>query len=179
MTKKTTIKMVAIDKGGKAYSVGKVLITEKQNSETGKIERDAYVMSNFGDADFHEARQDSGELHWKSSKLEIKQFIWKGQPMEDLKGIELVSHKGFGLGSLPESFKEYKLRKYDAVFCLDLREYENKSFNMYVLILTEEGLPALLTMSKPLTNRQFFVFPDCSPMVAIIIGNVREQNTNK
>jgi len=79
--------------------------------------------------------------------------------------------------SLPELYKECKMEKNDGVFCIDMRQYQNGTFNMFPYIFTEEGLLSLLSEKKLLVNRQISIFPECHPMIAIIVGTAKEQST--
>jgi hypothetical protein len=155
----TTIEIIAIGKE-KVYSVGSMVV-----SESG----DVYFNHCVLDSDFHLSRHASGETHWKSEELRLSQYIRKGQPIKEFKGIEFLQTVGFGVDSLPEVYKEYQLKKNDGVFCIDMRQYKGVAFNMFLYMITEEGLPALVSETK-LLNRQISIFPDCHPMIAIVIG---------
>ena len=149
------------------YSVGAIVVSAKG---------DVYVINRIADSGFHLSRHASGETHWKSTKPQLSQKIREGQPIKEFKGIEFLGLHGFGLDSLPKLFEEYEIKQYDGIFCIDMRQYKDKQFNMAVWILTEEGLPSLLTSSK-LENRQICIFPECHPMIAIIVGTAKEHST--
>jgi hypothetical protein len=97
----------------------------------------------------------------------------KRQPIKGFKGIDFLPTVGFGLDSLPELYKEYELKKNDGLFCIDMRQYKDAAFNLSVSILTEEGLHSLLSGTKLFANRQISIFPECHPMIAIIIGTAK------
>jgi hypothetical protein len=148
------------------YSVGSIVVKEAG---------DAYFNHYDDDSDFHLSRHASGETHWKSNEIKIlSQDIRIGKPINEFKGIEDLQLVGFGsLDSLQELYKEYKMEKNDGVFCFDLRQYKEGTFNMFVCMLTEEGLQSLLSRTKLLANRQISIFPECHPMIAIIVGGAR------
>jgi len=159
----TRIEVIAIGKE-KVFSVGVVVVS---------AEGDVYLIHKIKDNDLHLSRHASGETHWKSTKTKWSQIIRKGQPIKEFRGIEFLETAGFGIDSLPELYREYKMKKSDGVFCVDMRQYKEAAFNMTVALLTDEGLPSLVTMSKLLKNRQICVFPDCRPMVMITVGDAR------
>ena len=159
----TRIEIIAIG-NEKVYSVGAIVVSAKG---------DVYVINRIEDSGFHLSRHADGETHWKSTKPKLTQRIRKGQPITEFKGIEFLGTTGFGLDSLPELYKEYKMEEYDGVFCIDMRQFKDKAFNMAVSMLTEEGLSSIVSSSKLLKDRQICIFPECHPMIAITIGNAR------
>jgi hypothetical protein len=82
---------------------------------------------------------------------------------------------GFGLDSLPILYKEYMIREYDGIFCIDMRNYKDKAFNMQIYMLTKESLPSLLSMPSLLENRQICIFPECQPLISIIVGSAKKE----
>jgi hypothetical protein len=155
------IEIIAIG-NEKVYSVGAIEVS---------AEGDVYVFNRIEDSGFHLSRHASGETHWISTKPKLFQRIRKGQPIAEFKGIEVLGTTGFGLDSLPELYKEYKIKEYDGIFFIDMRQYKDKAFNMAISILTEEGLSTIVSSSKLLKDRQICIFPECYPMIAITIGN--------
>ena len=149
------------------YSVGAIVVS---------AEGDVYLIDRIKDNDFHLSRHASGKTHWKSTKRKIFQKIREGQPIKEFKGIEFLQLVGFGLDSLPELYKEYEMEKYDGVFCIDMRQFKDKAFNMAISMLTEEGLPSIVSASKLLKDRQICIFPECRPMIAITVGNARTES---
>lgn len=165
----TRIEVIAIG-NDKVYSVSAIVVSGKG---------DVYLISRKKDSDFHMSRHASGETHWKSTKLKIFEKIRKGKPIKNFDGIESLGLEGFGLDSLPELYKEYEIKQYDGLFCLDMRQYKDKAFNMQVAMLTENGLPSLLTMSSLLDKRQICIFPDCNPMIAVVVGSAKQDSDAK
>lgn len=160
---KTRIEIVAIGKE-KIFSVGAVEVSEKG---------DVYVIHKIKDSNFHTSRHSSGELHWKSIKNKVSTKIRDGMPIEDFKGIEFLGTSGFGLESLPKLHKEYKMKKCNGIFAVDMRNYDKAAFNMSVAILTREGLPILFESWNKFKKRQIYLFTECHPMIAITVADVR------
>ncbi len=102
------------------------------------------------------------------------QEIRSGVHIKDFKGIEFLSTNAFGLDSLPELYTEYKMKKCDGVFAVDMRKYKNTFFNMSIAILTEEGLPKIYNHWKKMKKRQIYLFTDCHPMIAITICDAKQ-----
>jgi hypothetical protein len=157
------IEIIAIGKG-RIYSVGAVVVSPKG---------DVYQISKTNGSDLHVSRHSSGETHWRSIKHQISEKIRDGKPIGEFRGIEFLSTYAFGLESLPRLYEEYKLKKCNGIFSIDMREYEHAAFNMTFAILTGEALPSLLTGTQLLKKRQIYIFPDCHPMVAIVVGEAR------
>jgi hypothetical protein len=156
----TKIEVIAIGED-RMYSVGTVVVSPNG---------DVYQISRIRGDDFHTSRHASGVTHWKSVKNRVFQKIRQGKPVKDFRGIEVLTTYGFGLGSLPILFTEYKMGKSNGIFAVDMREYAGEFFNLSVAILTEEGFPWLLSGSQVLGKRQIYVYPDCHPMIAITAG---------
>jgi hypothetical protein len=165
----TRIEIIAIGNEN-VYSVGAVVVSEKG---------DVYVINRIKDSGFHLSRHADGETHWKSTEPKLYQKIRKGKPITEFKGIEFLGIHSFGLDSLPKLYKEYKMKDYDGVFCIDMRQFKDKHFNMAVSMLTEEGLSSIISSSKLLKDRQISIFPECNPMIAITIGNARTERNNQ
>jgi hypothetical protein len=156
----TRIEIIAIDKD-KIYSVGYVTI-----SKDGGV----FLILKAGGSDMHISRHASGSLHWKSETCNFKQEIRKGVPIEAFEGIEFIGGSAFGLNSLPELFTEYKLKKCNGIFAIDMREYKDAAFNMSLAILTKEGLPILYDSWQKMKKRQIYLFTDSHPMIAITVA---------
>lgn len=109
------------------------------------------------------------------SQQKVKFFtkIRDGSPIEDFKGIEFLGTQGFGLESLPQLYKEYRMKKCNGIFAIDMRDYDKAAFNMSIAILTEEGLPRLYESWKNLRKRQIFIFTDSHPMIAIMVADAK------
>lgn len=161
----TRIEIIALG-NEKVYSVGAIVV---------KAKGDIYLIHRNKESDFHLSRHASGKTHWKSVKSKIFEKIGEGTPIKEFKGIESLGVSGFGIDSLPEIYTEYVVKRYDGVFCIDMRRYKDLAFNMQVYMLTEEGLPTLLTCSSLLENRQICIFPECNPMISIIVGSAKEK----
>ena len=156
----TRIEVVAM--GSEAmYSVGALILS---------LDGDIYYATKLRGDDFHLSRHSSGATHWKSNKMKVFQKIRNGKPIEDFEGIEFLLTTGFGLESLPRLFDEYKMKKSNGVFAIDMREYMGQPFNLSLAILTPEAFPSLLTGTELLGKRQIYVYPDCHPMLAITAG---------
>jgi hypothetical protein len=162
----TRIEIIAIG-NNMVYSVGAVVVSPRG---------DVYLIHRFKDSDFHMSRHASGERHWTSTKTKLFEKIGKGKPIEEFEGIESLGTSAFGVDSLPRLYKEYKMKKYDGIFCIDMRQFMGKPFNMLVSILTKEGLSSLVSNSERLENRQICLFPECTPMVAVTVGTAKLRN---
>jgi len=156
------IEIVAIGKE-KVYSVGAVEVSQKG---------DVYVIHKIKDIGFHASRHSSGEMHWKSKNSEVFTEIREGKSIGDFKGIEFLETQAFGLESLPQLFEEYKMKKCNGIFAIDMRDYNKAAFNLSIAILTEEGLLKLYESWKKLKKRQIYIFTDCHPMIAISVAAV-------
>jgi hypothetical protein len=152
------IETVAIGKD-KIYSVGAVTVSEKG---------DVYVISKFKNNDFHTSRHSSGETHWKSEKRGVFHKLRDGKPIENLEEIEFLGTDAFGLESLPLLYREYKMKKSDGIFVVDLRDYSKAAFNMSIAILTNDGLPTLFDFANN-------VYSACHPMIAIMVFDAKRE----
>jgi len=157
------IEIVAIGEEA-VYSVGAVVVSKKG---------DVYIISKMKHGGFHESRHASGELHWRSQKLEFFQKIRDGTPIQDFRGLENLGTRGFGLDSLPKSFKEYEVKQCDGIFIFDMRDYSEAAFNMTIWMLTKEGLRELSNTLKEFTRGHTYVYSDCHPMIAITVFDGR------
>ena len=131
----TRIEIIAIGLN-KIYSVGRLHITQKGNVYP------AYKIKD--DGGFHTSRHRDGSL-WMSGKDKVQ--IRKLKNISDFSGLEFIETQGFGLNSLPQIYEEYKLKKSDGIFAIDMRNYEDGRFNLNIAIFTDEGLPKLLITS--------------------------------
>jgi len=154
------IEIIAIGRD-KIYSVGAIIVTKKG---------DIYIADKFTGSDLHLSRHSDGKTHWKSRREDILIPIREGSPIKDFKGIEFLETHAFGLDSLPELYKEYRMRKCEGVFAVDMRGYEGSAFNMSIAILTEEGLPKLYESWKDFKKRQIYIYTEGHPMIAITVG---------
>jgi len=157
------IEIIAIGED-KIYSVGAISVSKKG---------DVYIIHKTAGTDFHTSRHADGKTHWKSKQQNFFQKLREGVPIKDFRGIEFLGTHSFGLDSLPQIFKEYKMKKNNGVFAIDMREYKQAAFNMTIAILTEEGLSSLYNNWKNLKKRQIYIFTDCHPMIAITIADVK------
>jgi len=157
------IEIIAIGKE-KIYSVGAVEVSQKG---------DVYVIHKMKGIGLHTSRHSNGKTHWKSKNNKVFIKIREGTPIKDFKGIEFLGTHAFGLESLPQLYKEYRMKKCNGIFAIDMREYSKAAFNMSIAILTEEGLPRLYESWKNLKKRQIYIFTDCYPMVAITIADAK------
>lgn len=149
----------------KIYSVGYIQVSKRG---------DVYYFDKVCSSDMHISRHCSGHTHRKSRQTGFFQKIREGISINNFNGIEYLGTSAFGLNSLPELFSEYKMKKHNGMFAIDLREYKNSAFNMSVAILTEEGLPQLYESWKKFNKRQIYLYTDCHPMIAIIIADVKQ-----
>jgi len=157
-----TIEIIAIGEED-IYSVGAVNVSEKG---------DVYVIEKIkGFGDSHLSRHASGEMHRKTRNGVMK--IREGIPIKDFEGIEFLGTYAFGLDSLPRLHKEYRMKKSNGIFAVDMRNYRQAAFNMSIAILTEEGLPRLYEAWKKLAKRQIYVFTNCHPMIAIMAADAK------
>ena len=151
---KTKIEIIATD-GLKIYSVGKVEISEKG---------DIYIIQKPHDV--HLTRHADGKRHVKSKKGNIFLKQSKSVPINKFKGVEFLGTYIFKFESLPY-FKEYKKRKSNGIFAIDMRHYKKNTFNMAFAILTEEGIPKLYEDWKNPTKKQIYIYTESNPMIAI------------
>ncbi len=161
---RTKIVLTKIVSDALLYSVGYVTISKNG---------DVYYIYKWGRSDMHLSRHASGEGHWKSERYDFHQEIRKGAPIRDFKGIEFLGTTGFGLDSLPELYTEYKMKKCDGIFAVDMRNFKDAAFNMSIAILTKEGLSNLYDSWQKLKKRQIYLFTDCHPMIAIKIADAK------
>ena len=157
------IEIIAIGED-KIYSVGYVKISKNG---------DVYHIHKAGSSDMHTSRHASGSTHWKSKTENFHQEIRKGVPIKDFKGIEFLGSHTFGLNSLPEVYTEYKMKKCNGIFAIDMREYKDAAFNMSIAILTKEGLSTLYDSWEKLKKRQIYLFADSHPMIAIKVADAK------
>jgi len=150
----------------KVFSIGEIVIQAKG---------DIYLIYKFKKSDLYLSRHASGKTHWKANKQKFYNKIREGMPTKNFKGIELLSTQSFGMNNLPDSFDEYVKKRSDGIFCVDMRQYKNNDtpFNMLVYMLTKEGLSSLLAFSRLLENTQICLFPNCNPMISIIVGKAK------
>lgn len=158
------IEIVAIGED-KIYSAGYIQVSKK-----GEVSYFYKVCS----SDMHISRHCSGQTHVKSRQIGYFQKIREEISIDNFNGIEFLGTIAFGLNSLPELFSEYKMKKHNGMFAIDLREYKNSAFNMSVAILTEEGLPILYGSWIKFKKRQIYLYADCHPMIALTIADVKQ-----
>lgn len=158
------IEIVAIGEG-KIYSAGYVQVSKK-----GEV----YYFQKGRSSDMHISRHCSGQVHLKSRQIGYFQKIREGISIDNFIGIEFLGTIAFGLNSLPDLFSEYKMKKHNGIFAIDLREYKNSAFNMSVAILTKEGLPQLYESWKKFKKKQIYLYTDCHPMIAITIADAKQ-----
>ena len=125
----------------------------------------------------HLSRHASGNTHWKAEQSNSFQKLRNGVPINDFKGIEFLGTLAFGLNSLPELYTEYKMKRRNGVFAIDMREYKDAAFNMSLAILTKEGLPQLYESWKSMKKRQIYLFTKCNPMIAISVCDAKKVST--
>lgn len=147
----------------KIYSAGKICITPKGDVYY------AYKLRN--DKGSHISRHRDGTL-WMSGQDKVQ--IRKLKNISDFSGLEFIGTHGFGLNSLPLIYEEYKLKKSDGIFAIDMRNYEDGRFNLNIAIFTEEGLPKLLNSFKWGHKKQFYLYTDCNPKIAIVALEVKK-----
>jgi len=157
------IEILAIGKD-KVYSAGYVQVSK------GGV----YYFPKVKSSDMHISRHCSGHVHWKSRQTEFFQKIRKGISIDNFHGIEFLGTTAFGLDSLSELFSEYKMKKNNGVFAVDLRDYKDSAFNMSIAILTKEGLHQLYKSWEKLKKRQIYLYTDCHPMIAITIADAKQ-----
>lgn len=164
MSSKIKIEIIAIGEN-KIYSAGAI-----EMSPNGDI----YIVYKIkGDGGFHTSRHRDGKLHWKSKKCNVFIKIGDRVPIKNFNGIEFLGTHAFGLGSLPELYTEYKMKKCNGIFAIDMKEYKDSAFNMTVSILTEDGLPALYNNWKEKGKRQIYIYTNSHPMIAIMAADIK------
>lgn len=157
------IEIIAVGKE-KIYSIGTICVSKKG---------DVYHVYKMYGSDLHSSRHADGKLHWQSKKPKLFQKIREGLPIEKFTGIEYLETTGLNLNSLPEVYREYKMKKCNGIFAIDIREFKNTSVNIVIAILTKEGLPLLYAL-KHFGKHQIYLYTDSYPMIAITAfeGNV-------
>jgi len=91
------------------YSVGAIEVSDKG---------DVYFFHKASGS--HISRHASGRVHTKlrdGGKLQIRD----GPPIHEFRGYELIGTFAFGLDSLPELYKEYRMQECDGIFAIDMR----------------------------------------------------------
>lgn len=148
----------------KIYSAGKIHITPKG---------DVYhIFKHKGDKGFHASRHTDGKLHWKSRTT--KRHIRNLKSINDFSGFEVITTQGFDLESLPNIFDEYKIKKSDGIFAIDMRSYEKGRFNLSVAIFTDEGIPTLLNSFPFGHKKQIYLYTNCNPKIALIALEIKK-----
>jgi hypothetical protein len=156
------IEIIALGEN-KIYSAGAVTITRNG---------DVYYAHNIRHTDSHFSRHKSGETHFVSKSLNYRYSMDKRVPIEDFTGIEFFGTQAFGLESLPHLYSDYKLKRCQGIFAVDMREYITGSFNLTVAILTKEGLPRLYETWQNETKRQIYLYANSNPMVGIAVAEI-------
>ncbi len=157
--KNTEIEILAVG-NGKVFSVGKIQVTGKS---------DVYFIHKIKGLGFHASRHASGQINWKSEKINLNQIVGHDEKIANFKGVQYLGTFAFGLDSLPETFTEYKMKEYDGIFSVDMRKYQGKVFNLSVAIFTEEGIMDLYRNFQKYRSVQIYVYADCNPKVAIAV----------
>lgn len=156
MISKTRIEIIALD-GKKFFSIGAVEVTSKG---------EFYVFLKTTPIITKISRHVSGVTHGENS-VQGRYSLGKGVPLSEFKGRESLVTMAFGLGSLEEIYTEYKLKKANGIFCIDMRSYVGSAFNLTVSLATEDGLPFALDTVVPVHKRQLYVYADSHPMVCL------------
>lgn len=144
----------------KIYSLGYIKISKKG---------DIYHIYKIQNSDFHLSRHSDGKIFWTSKQLKFSHKIRDGKPIKEFKGIEIIGTNGFNTESLPELYTEYKMRKCNGIFAVDLREYKENTLNLALCILTKEGMNELYTIWEKENKKQVYLYTNSNPMIAIII----------
>lgn len=151
---------------GKVYSVGVIEVRKKG---------DVYHIPKILNDDFHTSRHADGTFHWKSKKSNFIHDLGKRIPIKNLKGVEFLGIQTFSTEGLSKIYNEYRFRKCDGIFVIDMKDYANGKLNMSIALLTKEGLPKLYDYWKEHNKRQICIFTSCNPMVAILMIEVTPQ----
>ena len=114
----------------------------------------------------HRTRHASGVFHFKRGNGETKP-IRQGPPLKNFKGLEFLGTHIYSVENLPRLYTEYKMKKCDGIFAIDLRAYKEASLNMVFAILSREGLSELAELWKPLGKKQLYIYESSHPMIAI------------
>jgi hypothetical protein len=163
-----TLEIMAIGKTT-IYSIGKIQLSKK--GDIYLIQKDRHSLG------MHLSRHRDGTIHTKMKNRFLSCNFTKRVPIKDFKGFEFLQTWGFGLESLPVMNKEYKYEKCDAVIAIDMRPYKGSTFNLGVILLTQDGLPKLFDMWKNFTNRQIYISAGSFPMIAVVFGSAPESIT--
>ncbi|MBI2576422.1 hypothetical protein HYV84_04350 [Candidatus Woesearchaeota archaeon] len=148
----------------KIYSVGKIGI-----KSDGSVYH-AFKLKNL--EGIHTSRHRDGTLHWKSKQLKIP--LRKGADIRDFSGLEFIGTQAFGLNSLPELYNEYKIKRMDGVFAIDMHNYKEGCFNLTIAIFTDEGVLQLFDSDKFAQKKKIYLYTDCYPRIALIAMEVKK-----
>lgn len=163
---KTRIEIIAVGECA-VYSIGAVEMTEK-----GEV----YLIHKGSGS--HISRHASGVTHTRLPDGS-KYLIRNGPPIHDFRGIEFLATLAYGLESLPEIHREYRMQKCDGIFAVDMRAYRDSAFNMAIALVTDEGLDSLFEMWKAFGKGQLYMYTDIHPMIAIKIGDAADIRPEK
>ena len=100
--------------------------------------------------------------------------IREGLPIKEFKGIEFMATLNFSLNLLDKTFNVYKHKRFDGIFVIDVKDYEEGKLNLVPIILTKEGLPQLFESMCKYQNRHLVVFGNCKPMIALLCCNLSD-----
>ncbi len=152
------IEIIAIG-NNKIYSVGYIKIYKRG---------DIYHIHKIVGSDIHTSIHEDGTCHWKFRTIDFYHKLGKRVTIKDFKGLEFLGVNAFGIKSLPQIFSEYKIKKCNGIFAIDMREYNDDTFNLALFIVTKEGLSALYDSYIDQKKRQLYLFTDNEPMIALI-----------
>ena len=129
----TIVELIAIGKEN-VYSIGKIQITSQG---------DIYLCSKIKAPGFdglHFSRHKDGTCHVRIKGKEIENRFEKRIPIDKFDGFEFLQTWGFGIESLPQLYKEYKLSptKYNSVVAINMRHFKDSALNIGISILSEK-----------------------------------------
>jgi len=157
------IEIIGLD-GMNFYSIGTVEVDSKQN---------IYIFYKEPGVIIKVTRHAGGKHHQDlidliRNKTKRRDFP-RRSPISELKGVEIVSHFALFSKNYQELFTEYKLRKTQGIFCIDLREYDNKAINLSVQIVKRDFFPDLLNTVVPTEKRQVYIYAESDPIVSMFV----------
>lgn len=92
-----------------------------------------------------------------------------------MRALEWLLKTPLALASLESSLREYKLKKSNGIFCIDMRAYRKAAFNMAIGILTEEGITDFYSSHEMNSKKQFYLYWDSHPKIGLVAYDVYPQ----
>lgn len=148
------------------YSIGKIQLTKQG---------DVYLIPKIKDTGLHLSRHKDGECHVRVIGKELFK-VEKRVSIERLDEYEFLGTWAFGIDSLPELYSEYRLNKCNAVVAINMRHFKGSAFNLGIALLTEKGIPRLMSTWKDFENRQVYICASSTPMIGIVFGSLKNES---